>query len=145
MAEITSDLANTDPAIYPSIVAVVTCTDRKKAPIPEPLRARELPRWKTRARARAWTRRLEANRVRPGATLIVAASKSYLIALRDDLIAAKAELKDSPGRLIIISAGTKTCPGLDDELLPLGAETQAELGGSRMSLNVRICRHLIRT
>jgi hypothetical protein len=80
----------------------------------------------------------------PEAILLVALSNSYLRALRDDLIAARDELRSS-GRLIIVSAGTKAQPGLEENLIPVGAEVQAALGGSRLSLNVRIVRHLIQT
>jgi hypothetical protein len=80
----------------------------------------------------------------PEAILLVALSNSYLRALRDDLIGARDELRSS-GRLIIVSAGTKSQLGLEENLLPVGAEVQSALGGSRLSLNVRIVRHLIQT
>jgi hypothetical protein len=80
----------------------------------------------------------------PGATLLVALSEPYVQALHDDLVAARAQLRGG-GRLLMISAGTKKCPGLDDNLLPVDAGLQSALGGSRLSLNVRIARHLVAT
>jgi len=80
----------------------------------------------------------------PEAILVVALSRSYLLALRDDLIAARGELR-GPGKLLVVSAGTKSCPGLEENLVPIGVEVQGALGGSRLSLNVRILRHLVRT
>jgi hypothetical protein len=80
----------------------------------------------------------------PQATLIVALSRAYLLALKDDLVAARRELR-GPGKLVLVSAGTKSCPGLEENLVQVGAEVQSALGGSLLSLNVRIVRHLIRT
>src|SRR5207247_1269509 len=80
----------------------------------------------------------------PGAILLVALSEPYVQALHDDLMEARARLQGG-GRLLIISTGTKTCPGLDDNLLPVDAGMQSALGGSRLSLNVRIARHVVAT
>jgi hypothetical protein len=80
----------------------------------------------------------------PEATFVVALSRTYLLALREDLVAARRELRGG-GELVLISAGTKSCPGLEENLVQIGAEVQSALGGSRLSLNVRIVRHLIRT
>jgi len=80
----------------------------------------------------------------PASILVVSASQTYLRALRDDLIRARSVLA-APDQLVIVSAGTKAFPGLDENLLPIGAEVQAALGGPRMSLNVRIVRHLLLT
>jgi hypothetical protein len=78
----------------------------------------------------------------PRAVLLVALSEPYIRALHDDLVAARAQLQGQ-GRLLIISAGTKQCQGLDENLLHVSADLQSALGGSRHSLNVRIARYLV--
>ncbi len=80
----------------------------------------------------------------PGAILLVALSEPYVRALRDDLVAARDQLHGN-GKLLIISAGTKQCPGLDENLLPVAADLQMAVGGPRLSLNARIARHLVIT
>ncbi len=80
----------------------------------------------------------------PGAILLVALSEPYVRALRDDLLAARANLHGS-GKLLIVSAGTKHCPGLDENLLPVDANLQIAVGGPRLSLNARVARHLVVT
>lgn len=80
----------------------------------------------------------------PGAILLVALSEPYLRALRDDLVAASTKLNGS-GKLLIVSAGTRHCPGLDENLLPVDANLQIAVGGPRLSLNARIARHLVTT
>jgi hypothetical protein len=80
----------------------------------------------------------------PGAILLVALSEPYVRALRDDLVAARTKLHGS-GKLLIVSAGTKHCPGLDENLLPVDANLQIAVGGPRLSLNARIARHLVTT
>ena len=80
----------------------------------------------------------------PGAILLVALSEPYVRALRDDLLAARTKLRGS-GKLLIVSAGTKHCPGLDENLLPVDASLQIGVGGPRLSLNARIARHLVIT
>ena len=78
----------------------------------------------------------------PRAILLVALSEPYVRALRDDLAAARTKLRGS-GKLLIVSAGTKHCPGLDENLLPVDANLQIGVGGPRLSLNARIARHLV--
>jgi len=80
----------------------------------------------------------------PGAILLVALSEPYMRALRDDLVAVRTKLHGN-GKLFIVSAGTKHCPGLDENLLPVDANLQIAVGGPRVSLNVRIARHLVNT
>jgi len=80
----------------------------------------------------------------PGAILLVALSEPYVRALRDDLVAARTKLHGS-GKLLIVSAGTKHCPGLDENLLPVDASLQIGVGGPRLSLNARIARYLVIT
>jgi hypothetical protein len=80
----------------------------------------------------------------PGAILLVALSEPYVRALRDDLVAARTKLHGS-GKLLIVSAGTKHCPGLDENLLPVDANLQIAVGGPLLSLNARVARHLVVT
>ena len=80
--------------------------------------------------------------VEPDAVMVVALSAPYVLALRDDLMAAVAR-KRHQGRLILVSAGTRRIDGMDDELIPASAVLQGVLGGSRNSLNVRIARYLV--
>jgi hypothetical protein len=80
----------------------------------------------------------------PRAILLVALSEPYVRALHDDLVAARTRLHTS-AKLLIVSAGTKHCPGLDENLLPVDASLQIAVGGPRLSLNARIARHLVTT
>ena len=78
----------------------------------------------------------------PRTPLLVVASPDYLCALEEDLSSAVEALSD-PGRLLIISAGTRTFGELTDQLLPCDARLQSVLGGTRGSLNIRIARLLL--
>jgi hypothetical protein len=78
----------------------------------------------------------------PHDTLLVALSGPYLRAVEQDLVMA-AECLTHPSQLIVISAGTKAAKWIDGTI-QTSAEWQGALGGSRLSLNVRIARHLVR-
>src|SRR5208283_1517137 len=78
----------------------------------------------------------------PRTPLLVVASPDYLCALEEDLSGAVEALSD-PGRLLIISAGTRNFGELTDHLLPCDARLQPVLGGTRGSLNIRIARLLL--
>lgn len=107
------------------------------------------------ANAQYWWRRL-AERTRPDqvpstlaalaasdrrATLIVALSGSYVRAIRRDLEVAATELLD-PCQLLLVSGGT---PGASFNRLqvPVDARFQHTLGGTRMSLNVRVAKRIV--
>jgi hypothetical protein len=79
----------------------------------------------------------------PTSRILVAVSAHYLSACRDDVLAA-AENLVSPGELSIIAAGSKHEPDLAPYMLPGDARLQHALGGSRLSLNVRIATALLR-
>jgi hypothetical protein len=81
-------------------------------------------------------------RENPSSPILVNASSHYLLALKDDLIAARGEL-DSPDRLMIISAGLRGLDGLSSSVLPCDARFQGLVDGARVSLNVRIARLLL--
>jgi len=78
---------------------------------------------------------------KPAAVVLVALSAPYVRALRDDLVSAARALGE--GRLILVSVGTRHVDGLDGGLVPVSVELQRVLGGSRLSLNVRIARYLL--
>jgi len=81
-------------------------------------------------------------RMHPNDPLLVVASRDYLLAVEDDLKNAAKELR-SPNLLMLISAGTRQLGTLSAHLLPCDARLQRCLGGTRVSLNARIARHLI--
>lgn len=77
----------------------------------------------------------------PDAPLVVALSGAYVRAVADDLVSAADALKDR-GRLFLVSGGTSDTR-LDPFRVPLDARFQGALGGTMLSLNVRVTRHLI--
>ena len=78
----------------------------------------------------------------PDSPLVVVASRDYLRAIGGDVKRASKLLHD-PARLSIISTGTKSLPGLEENLVPSSAALQRDLGGSLHSLNVRLARSLL--
>jgi hypothetical protein len=80
----------------------------------------------------------------PWASLIVVVSPPYLAALSDDIDAAS-EAIDDPDRLVVISAGARSVsPAVSRHLLEVDARLQSEVGGSMISLNVRIAQDLLK-
>ena len=82
----------------------------------------------------------------PGAPLVIAGSRRYLEAMRDDLEKTVGTL-DDPGQLVIISTGTKSLGKLDDHILKTARRMRLhdEIGGSAHELNVRLLRYAIET
>lgn len=78
----------------------------------------------------------------PNSPVVVTASKSIVAILELDLRRSSERLSDNQ-ELLIVSGGTKTPGDLAEHLLPCDARLQQILGGARMSLNVRILRHLL--
>ncbi|MCH2123092.1 MAG: hypothetical protein MK136_17850, partial [Pirellulaceae bacterium] len=78
----------------------------------------------------------------PRSSLVVAASKSIVAVIENDLRQASEQLR-SGQELIIVSGGTKAKGHFADHLLTFDARLQPLLGGARMSLNVRILRRLL--
>ncbi len=80
----------------------------------------------------------------PSTPLLVAVSSTYLNAITDDLLAASRQLR-SPDLLIVIASGTDRAPiGLEDNLLPAGAEFSPSVGGTLGSLNIRLVLEALR-
>lgn len=80
----------------------------------------------------------------PRTPLLVAVSSTYLNAIADDLRAASRQLR-SPDLLIIIASGIDRAPiGLEDNLLPAGAEFSPGVGGTLGSLNIRLALEALR-
>ncbi len=77
------------------------------------------------------------------APMIVALSKTYLQAVRDDLVAAVAVM-DGDADLMLVSTGTPP-EGLEEVQLPCDARLVATLGGTRTSLNARVAKLIIQT
>lgn len=71
--------------------------------------------------------------------LLVALSGSYVRAVRDDLLKAGAELGQ---RLFLVSAGSRDRE-LEEFMVPCDARLVDGLGGTRLSLNVRVARQLL--
>lgn len=77
------------------------------------------------------------------AAFLVIASEAYLSAVRPDIEQAARVLRD-PDRLVIVSAGTKKMGDLSRHLIPVDARLQADLGGARRALNIRMARRLLK-
>ena len=78
----------------------------------------------------------------PRRAMLVVASEIYLRAIAGDLCHAVNELSD-PDLLSIISAGSRSVPGLDDHLVPCDARLQSLVGGARRSLNTRVAKKVL--
>jgi hypothetical protein len=77
-----------------------------------------------------------------GRPVLVAASASYVAAMRDDLTAA-AQLS-SPSKFGIVSAGFRKIGELEPYIVPADSRFQRTLKGPTHSLNVAIVRHAVR-
>ena len=73
--------------------------------------------------------------------LVVALSGTYTSALADDILGAAKELAD-PSLLFLVSAGSFE-QRLESFLVPIDARFSHALGGTTLSLNVRVAKHLI--
>ncbi len=74
----------------------------------------------------------------PDTPLVVALSATYLRAVADDLVAAKANLSD-PDLLTLVAVGVDRAPrGLEENLLPATADLSTATGGTLGSLNARL-------
>jgi hypothetical protein len=78
----------------------------------------------------------------PEVPLLVIVSDAYFTAIGDDLKRARKNLRSSD-TLCIISAGTENADGLTENMLPCDARLQQVVGGSLISLNVRIARKIL--
>ena len=78
----------------------------------------------------------------PSAVFLLVLSRNYLSACGLDVAAARAYI-DSPGRMFIVSAGTRPQGDLADLMIPADARLQARFGGTRRALNARIGAHLL--
>jgi hypothetical protein len=80
----------------------------------------------------------------PECTVMLAASPIYVSAVQEQLKAA-ASLMASADRLLVFSAGSESRPGVEGpDLLAFGGDLRARLGGSLMSLNVRVLAAVLR-
>lgn len=79
----------------------------------------------------------------PDASILVAASPSYLSACSQDLLAAADKLS-SPEKLSLISVGARHLGDLMRHVVPADARLQRVLGGTRQALNARLLGHLVR-
>jgi hypothetical protein len=77
----------------------------------------------------------------PSSPIVVALSGSYVRAVRDDLLAASAQLADH-SQLLLVSAGSSERE-LAGMRVPVDARFQHELGGSRLSLNTRVAKLIV--
>ena len=78
----------------------------------------------------------------PELPLLVVASNNYIKAIGQDLKQAAGYLAD-PDLLSLISTGTKSLRGLDANLILSSSSLQQALGGSLISLNVRLARAIL--
>lgn len=79
----------------------------------------------------------------PGEPLLIAASPVYLRAMREDLLSAGSALSD-PEFLSVFSAGADRLVGAERHLVAFDARLRQKVGGSMMSLNVRVFREAFR-
>lgn len=79
----------------------------------------------------------------PGEPLLIAASPVYLRAMREDLLSAGCTLSD-PEFLSVFSAGADRLVGAERHLVTFDARLRQKVGGSMMSLNVRVFREAFR-
>jgi len=82
-------------------------------------------------------------RLHPRTPLVAAISNEYLKAVAHDLEATRAALADDD-RLIIIAAGAKKSGPLGANFLPCDSRFEHHYGRSRMALNARILRSLVK-
>ena len=96
-----------------------------------------------RGRVRDFRRfdRAELLSVHRDSAILLAVSPPYLDAITDDLTTAIAST--GADRVAIFSAGTRSHPLFEGNLIPCDARLQRHLGGGRVSLNVRCLRHAI--
>ena len=78
----------------------------------------------------------------PRSPILVIASKTYMRAISGDVQRA-VELLTDPDLLSIISTGTKVLPHLQSNLIPSNSSLQRTVGGSLLSLNIRLARTLL--
>lgn len=79
----------------------------------------------------------------PSEPLIVSLSPEYLTAVYRDLYTAR-EFLHNPNRLVIISSGSGKKGPLKNNFLPCDARMEHIVGVSRMALNARIIRHVLK-
>lgn len=79
----------------------------------------------------------------PQDIFLVALSAPYLEAVQQDLVMAAQQLNSASQLILISSSGTASAEGMDGRI-PISVDWQHALGGSRLSLNVRMARHLVR-
>ncbi len=82
----------------------------------------------------------------PGAPLVIAGSRRYLEAMRDDLEKAVGTLAHKE-QLVIISTGTKSLGKLDGHIVKTARRMRlhSRIGGSAHELNVRLLRYALET
>jgi hypothetical protein len=78
----------------------------------------------------------------PSAVFLLVLSRNYLNACGSDVAAARAHIGE-PGRLLIVSAGTRPQGDLAELMIPADARLQARFGGTRRALNARIGAYLL--
>lgn len=80
--------------------------------------------------------------VHPDAPVLVIGSPSYIMAMEQDLIAARQTLID-PEQLIIVSSAPPSTCGIARNWVVTSARLQPAVGGSLTSLNARIARKIL--
>jgi hypothetical protein len=78
----------------------------------------------------------------PESPMLVALPPGYLVAVRDDLLAARS-LLETPELLVVVSGGTKREVEFSTNLIPCDSRLQPLLGGSLTSLNARVARYIL--
>ena len=78
----------------------------------------------------------------PNRPVLVVASKTYITAMYEDLLAARSALND-PEKLIIVSTSAEHLGELEENKLPCDARMQTVVNGSRISLNARVGRKVL--
>lgn len=76
-------------------------------------------------------------------TVLIIASKTYLMGLEDDVLGSGENLEQGGGQLLIVSAGLNESSLLQRYSVGGDARLQPLVGGARQALNARIARHLL--
>ena len=97
--------------------------------------------WSQLTKQRGWSVKALAEK-EPHSLILLAASTTYLRAMRQDIVDA-AEVLETKDHLSIVSAGTRTLDGLDGHLLPCDARMRSSVGGALRSLNARVAKKVL--
>lgn len=98
--------------------------------------------WKSRFRDRPRSIKDLMNKY-PERSILIVASDNYMRAITEDVRDGLGNLIDT-NQLTIVSAGSKSLKGFEQNLVPCDGRLQAVVGGAMRSLNTRVAAQIIR-